>query len=487
MYQKLKVIASNKVFLYLISRYITFFLQFLTSILIALKFGPYYLGIWGFLSLLINYISYVNFGIPYSVNILMVQSKSNTIEVKNYVADSLFLTLILSILILVIGIIYFLFGFNYFDKYEISYYFYIVCFIGIIYHFNSLFGTIYRVRNKIFELAFFQSAVPILVFISLFLTTGKKLLDLMLIMTLIGQLSTLFIFLTNKQIPFGGKISYRGIKKVLNKGVYLFIYNFCFFMIILSTRTIISNFYKVEEFGYFSFSYNISNSILLFLQALSVVIFPKIIDKLNSQSKENTIITLKNIFNNYVTISYGLTFVAIILYPLFLYLIPRYSNTLIELELISLSLLLFTNSFGYSSYLMANNHEKILSYISIFSLLINISLSLFLIYFFKITYEYIILSTLLSYFIFSFFCAYYTKKLLKEGTSFFDVFLEVFPIRLFLPFLSCFILIFLKSVIFISIPLVLFLILNKSQINEIIVTCKIIIFKPSFIDFDDKS
>ena len=132
-----KKIITNKVIIYLVSRYAIYFIQFISSIIIAINFGPYYFGIWGFISMLINYISYINLGIPYSVNILLVQNKADEDLQKNIVANSIVLTLVLTFLILLFDLYYYYFGISAFDKYEIFNYLNLICLIGIIFHFDS--------------------------------------------------------------------------------------------------------------------------------------------------------------------------------------------------------------------------------------------------------------------------------------------------------------------------------------------------------------
>ena len=88
-------IIKNKVFIYLITRYMTYAVQFISSIIIATKLGPYYFGIWGFILLLINYLRIIDFGISSATNILLVQNKDNPQKSSNYVTNSLFLISIL--------------------------------------------------------------------------------------------------------------------------------------------------------------------------------------------------------------------------------------------------------------------------------------------------------------------------------------------------------------------------------------------------------
>ena len=45
---------KNPAILYMLSRYGTYAIQFVNSIFIAVYMGPYYLGIWGFINLIIS-------------------------------------------------------------------------------------------------------------------------------------------------------------------------------------------------------------------------------------------------------------------------------------------------------------------------------------------------------------------------------------------------------------------------------------------------
>ncbi len=482
MWNKIKKILSNKVILYLVSRYLTFFIQFLSSIYIAIKLGPYYFGVWGFILLIISYLSYINFGVSNSLNILMVQNKTNKDYVKDFVSNSFLLVGLLSILIVCLAICYLVFDIKLFEKYDIGNYFYIICIISILFHFNSLMGTIYRVKNRLFELAFFQSIIPIFIFFVMFVAKGVALLPILLGATLVGHIASLIIFLKNKKIPFGGEISVSVSLKLLNKGSYLFIYNVCFFLIILSTRTMISYFYSVEDFGYFTFSYTLANAVLLLLQALSIVIFPKIIDKLHSNKNEviKNIITTLNL--NYITLSYFLMLTAIIFFPVFLNFTPKYQGTLKVLNLTAITVLLFTNSFGYASHLMAQNKEKTLSMISLFSLFINIGISLILILIFKVSYEYVIISTLISYLFFGYCCTIYSNKISGKKITFLKVIFEFFPVRLLIPYLIAVVLISINLGHLVFLALIAFLLFNKKELKQIIITIKAVVNKPNLVD-----
>src|SRR5690554_2435870 len=199
---KIKLLFKNKVIMYLAARYSTYFFQFLSSIIIAVKLGPYYFGVWGFLLLLINYFRISNFGVSNAVNILIVQNKENEQKVKNLVVSALASLAILSLMIILFALYYYLFGIAFFQKYEVGVLFYVVCFIAILTHFNTLLMNIYRIKNRLFEVAFQQSAVPILVLITCFFLKDKTLVYALLGAHVVGNILALLIFVFGKKIPW---------------------------------------------------------------------------------------------------------------------------------------------------------------------------------------------------------------------------------------------------------------------------------------------
>ena len=78
MFSFLKKALSNKILWYMATRYLTFALQFVSSLYIAAKLGAYYWGIWSFILLWINIGNMLNWGIGNSINILLVHHKTDS-------------------------------------------------------------------------------------------------------------------------------------------------------------------------------------------------------------------------------------------------------------------------------------------------------------------------------------------------------------------------------------------------------------------------
>jgi O-antigen/teichoic acid export membrane protein len=449
---------------------------------LAVKLGPYNFGIWGFILLLLTYFDLINLGIPHSITVLLVQHKNEKEKVKNYETTSMFLNGILGLGVVVLAIYYYFFGIASFEKYQTGNLFYIVCLIAIFAYFNNLFSKIYRVKGRIFEIGFFQAIIPVLAFISIFCAKNRELLYVLLIAYLFGQIISIILFIRGKKMSFNGKYNVKDAKTILNKGFFLFVYSSCFYFIVLSTRTIVSMYYSVEQFGYFTFAYTLANAVLLLLEAFSYLITPKLIDKVNSPDIKQVEATIKSLRINYVSLSHLLMYLAMMCFPILLYLIPKYSQTLSVLNLTALTLLLYTNSFGYISLLMARNKEKIIAANSFIVMLINIILALLLVKIFHVKYSFVIIATMFSYLIYSYLLVYSGKKELHQNRNFIAVMKDCFPINLFLPFVVAVIIISMDIQQFIFISGIVFFLLNISTMKEIFQSLKKILKNPNIID-----
>jgi O-antigen/teichoic acid export membrane protein len=412
----------------------------------------------------------------------MVHSKNDVEKTKNQVASSIRLITIVCIFVVLFAIYYYFFGIPFFEKYHVSYLFYGVCIIAIFAYINNLLMTIYRVRNSIFEIAFHQSIIPYLVFIVMFVATGERLLLFLLSAYIVGHFLTLFIYIKNGKIPMGGKVTGEGVRKIMEKGIYLFVYNLCFYLIIISTRTIVSVFYAVEEFGFFTFSYTLVSSILLLIEALGFIVFPKMIDKLNSTDTIVVKNTIQILRDNYIALSHGLMYVGLLVFPLLILFIPQYVSAIPALNAIALTILLHANSYGYNTFLMAKNKDRTIAKISVLSLSANIGIALLLVLVFNINYVHVVVATMLAYFIYSVLCVWEGKRILKQRLSFISIIKDAFPVSLLIPYVIALIAVFSEIRLLLCLPVIAFAVLNMSAISRIISTIKTLIRNPGVIN-----
>ena len=474
--------CSNRVFLYLFTRYIVYAIQFISLLFLAVRLGPYYYGIWGFLLMLIGYFSIINWGIGNSLNVFLVQFKSDPIKSRDYISTAFVAVGLQIVLVIGVACLYACNGFSVFDKYHVGNIFYIVCIIACLQYANSLCCNIYRVKNRLLELSIYQSAIPLSVFVCIFLSEGGDLLNYLLAAYLISHIFSFLFFLMRGEVTFNGHCSWNILKSIIGKGFFLFLYNSCFYLILTTTSFIISYFYSVEEYGMYSFSYNLGHAILLILEAFTFIIFPKLIDKFHTGSDLSIVQVLSTVRINYVVLSHGLMYVAIMLFPYLLYFFPKFNNALPALFLTSSAVLLSTNAFGYNTLLIARNKEKVVSIASVLSLFLNLILGILLASCRCLPYYCVVFSVMCSYFLFALLCGFFANKYLGRKCTIINLIKELFPISLMIPYCSVIFITFYSVPQLSFVPLLLFVLFNVSSLREIVHTFKNILINPNFIN-----
>lgn len=416
------------------------------------------------------------------MTVLLVKNKDNKSEQANYEATAMMFLALVSLFVVGIALYYYFFGIPLVDKYDLGNLFYAVLVIAILQYFNDYLLKVYRAKGKMFGFTFYQSIIPIFLFTSVFLSQGKQLILYLTLSYVFGHLLSLFFFIIGKGININGKPTFSKGKVIVTKGFLLFVYNFCFYMIIVSTKTLIGTYYPVKEFGYFTFSYTLANAALLLLTAFSSLVTPKLIDKFNTNNTDSINRTVSLLRINYIYLSHGLMYAAMMFFPILLFFMPQYSETLRVLNLTALATVLYTNSFGYTSFLMSKNREKSLARNALISLIVNILLVLMLILIIKVNYEYVVLGTLISYIVFAYLTVYSGKKELQQPIGFFDIMKECFPRGVLIPLVVAVCITSLNNGYLMFIPLLIFVLMNIKEIKEIIISFKRILNKPEIVD-----
>jgi len=477
-----KQCISNKVVQYIASRYFVYFIQFVNSLFIALYLGPFYLGVWGFINLVLQYFLQINFGIAHSFNALISIKKNDT----EYVIKA-FNTSLALLFILAMGVVICFTG-SYFqgntigEEFGFSKYIWPVCILAVMNYFIVLFSNLFRVFNKLREIAFAQSIFPILTIFCLIIGRGENLLNYLVAANCLGFLFSLFLFVLKSPIPLGLKVNRSILKSIIHKGLPLFIYNSAFYFIIISTRSVISSYYKVDEFGYFTFSYSMANIIQLLFESFSFLIFPKVINRLASKASQDAINLLDKIRNDFMTIAYLLVFIAIPLFPVFLNFFPEYKGSEYSFGLNVLTIALYTNSFGFSALLIAKNKEKPLGMIAATCLSVNIIIA-WLLAIHRVEYQTIIISTIISYFLYLILVTYIGQKTILHFNGWGRLLKVSFPVSFLIPYLISAVLILLKANgMLLLIPFCVFMFMNLNRVRNIFYTLLAIIKNPNFIN-----
>lgn len=478
-----KKFFRNKIIQYVFSRYATYIIHFINSVFIAILLGPYYLGVWGFITLIIQYINQINLGISHSVNTLIAINKKNEWYVHKVIGSSITMLFVLSCTIILFFSANEFLNLNIGSKYNFSTYAIFVVLIGVLGYFNTLFSNIFRVYGKVIEIAINQSAFPLLVLFCLPFFKGENLLWALIIANLLAAILSFCLYIFNKPINFNFLFIPKLSKKIQVRGWHLFIYNTSFHFIIITTRSFVSYYFPVNEFGYFTFAFSLANVVLLLLQSFSFLIFPKMLNRMANAPTQKIVDLLNQVRDTYISTSHLLVHFVIFIFPLFLLVFPQYSESSKAFKIIALTIVLYTSSFGYIGMLIAKGVEKKLGFLSFSALIINIISAYTAIKVFNVTFTYVIVATMFTYFIYVVLLSYMGRKKLSLNTNLSYVLKDAFPIQIILPYLFSFgLIIFSIHDFYFILPLSLFILLNWKNLTKIKNITTNIISNPSFID-----
>ena len=460
-------VFKNKIFWYLASRYMVLGIQFLASIFLAVKLGAYYFGIWSFILLLVNIGSACNWGIGSAATILLVQNKEDQSLCSRYTFNSLLLVLLTFIPpVLIVGYDRII-GIPVLAKYHLGNLIYAVTAIILLQYVCSFFINVFRVKNRIVEIIIQQSLWPVCMLLAVFFAQGKNLLTLLTVSYIAALLIPVIIFISKKQVCFTGKPEKSLMKEIAKKGFFLFLYNACFLFIVLTTKLQVSYFYSVQEFGYFAFAFALAQGIMLLLDSLIFLLFPKMIDMLKGNDTQKIIAGIDLLRKNYILPLHLLFYTVLAASPLFFYFLPQYAQSYRPFVLILFTLLMYSHCFGYNSYLLAQNNEKEFAGIVFCALILN-NILIFLLIKSGCSMELSILGTLISYVFYSIGVNCYALYCLKERNLAIYIKQNI-PCKLSLVYCTTILLLILseqKKLLFI-LPLLLFIILNVHDIREL--------------------
>ncbi len=479
----LKKVINNPAIIYVLSRYGTYLIQFINSLFIAVYLGPYYLGIWGFINLVIGYIGQLNMGISQSVNVTISVNKDKENYVNKIIGNGLSMIVMLSVLVILFLITVKLGIIKIGDKYSFNDFIIPVMIISVLTHINGLFSNVFRVFGKIHAIAINQSLFPVIVFFLIPFFREEKLLWAMLLANVAAFIFSFILYIIQNPIKIKPIIDLQIFQLILKKGWYLFVYNSSFLLIMLTTNTFISSNYQVREFGFYTFSYSLANVVLLLLNSISFLIFPKLLNRFATATNEQIYSILSNVRTAYISLSHLLIHFVIMMFPVFLLFFPAYGSSASVFKFTALTVVLYTNSFGYQGLLLARGKEKLIGNVAFSALLLNIVLSGIFVFVFRVRFDYVVLATMITYFLYVIISSIYGRKEMGLDFDLFSTLKDIYPWRMMLPFfISLSFALFNLSEIYFVIPFLLYLALNFGDILKIKQITMNVVRNPNFVN-----
>ena len=389
--------VTNPYLLFTASRYFSYAVQFLRGMLVAKVLGPYFFGIWGFLTLVQQYLSYTNLGLQFAVLVeLTTESAEDVRQKERAVSVALILTLGTAAVLLLLGLGVQLLGVNLFEKFEFSQYVMLVVAYAGLANLQHVLTSIYRVYKKLLQIAVSELLNAVILLVVVFLFKDAALVWALLGSMIVAALVSISLYLV--RIPFKVRLEFdfSVAKHLLKVGLPLLVYNVSYYLIVVAARTVLAAYYSVEEMGYYSLANSLTTATLLGLQSAAWLVMPDVFSRTHQGVKdEDALKTVSKVNGLYSTAVFLVVFSVILLMPaLFLYL-PQFEPAGQTITVLLLAQGVLSVSFGYNALAIARRKQNSVAMISLLAVLIVVSGSLTVAWL-KLSFEWIAFTVLLG-------------------------------------------------------------------------------------------
>lgn len=422
---KLTDLLKNKIVLFTASRYLSYGLLFVRGFLLAKFLGPYFFGIWGVITLYQQYISFSGLGLQYAINTeLAITEQDQKDKITRLIGTSIVMTFWILCVLLVVSVVVQFAHIELFKSKDSYQYAISIFLIGALQHFQQLFFNIYRVYNLLFKVAVSEVLVALATLVVVFIFQKEDLLSALLISWIASLLISNILFIIKPPFKISLKFSKQEAKILLNLGLPLLFYSISFYLIMISSRTIISVFYDVEVMGYYSFANNIANATLLGINAIAWIFYPIIINKLKEGTPQDEVKSvLEKVTNLYSTTVTFVVFIAIILSPIIYLYLDKYTPTKGALNILLLAQAIMASNFAFNTLAIARKKQNTIAIYSFIGMFIAVGLGL-LFAFLKLPFAWLAVSVFIGYMVFSILVIRFGLKLSNIASYKFQ---EAFP------------------------------------------------------------
>ena len=191
------------------------------------------------------------------------------------------------------------------------------------------------------------------------------------------------------------------------------------------------------------------------------------VDMLRGHDKEKIASALNFMRRNYLYMLNLLFYVVLAVSAFFFMLIPQYAKSFDSFVLIVFSLMMYSNCFGYNTYLLAQNKEKHMAIFIGLALLLNIGGAFLLVHVLHCKFSYVIMATLVTYGFYSLAVNYYALRVAGLQKSFKEM-LHSMTVKLGPLYLVTLLLVLLQfDKKYLFLPLLAFLLLNIRELKNI--------------------
>lgn len=346
--------------LFTAARYLGYILLFIRGLVIASVLGPAALGVWGFLTLLIEYLGYTNMGVQYAINVeLSVRGRNDDGYARHVINNAFGVLIILAVLLQSAAILIIWSKIEIFPEYNTLSVMLHITVIASLMHGYSVFLNIFRAYEKLSEVMIAELSVTLVTMVAALFLPAPMLINGLLWAMIVGYTFSLILFGIRSPIHIRPEFSFVKMKPLISQGASLLIYNLSFYLMTMVARSTIGFFYQVEEMGFFTLANSLASAIMLGINSILWVIYPKILFIFRPEVPVVIVVdAMDEITFVLQKLVYGIVLLAAAISPLILLILPQYSSIFPTLYFLLLTQALLLGSGASNSLAVARGKEK---------------------------------------------------------------------------------------------------------------------------------
>lgn len=460
------ILAPSSV--YVIIRYVTYAIQFVNAILLARYLDGFYFGIYSFIMLLMQYMSYSNLGINESLNTEYAAHKKN-VRLSNEIWNNAWsVNIVINVFIALACDALFLIADNLFPTYRFNDYKYLLLATCVIINLSKIYITFYKLHGALFKLNVQQLLPNLAIFLLLLVYRRDLTIANIMVVLFISNLLSLIIFRIGLPATPKFSLNKTWVTVLIRRGVILLLYNLSFYFLTMLASSVVSAFYSVEEFGCYSFANTLVNGVVMAGGAFLFIFYPKILNRL-CESEVAAKQTLERIREVYIVFMDLVSLLSILFILVVSSTITNYGISLVTIyAILMLGRIINNASTGYAALLIAKGKEHYLVVSGFLSILVVALLGVCK-YWLDLPVEVIALSVVAASFIYTYQVIWLAQKALNMPVSHRLVLKEIFGMN---KWLVCIIIVLntfvMKSCIVLIVCMLAYCLVNFNNIKRAI-------------------
>lgn len=473
----------NSPSLYVCLRYITYGLQFINAILLAKYLGEYGFGIYSFMMLIMQYMSYSNLGISESLNSEYAICKSNVDKARLIWYNAWSINVVLNIFLLALGGLMLIVCKDIFSSYHFDDYGLVLLITCVTINLSKVYITFYRLQGSLIKLNVQQILPNALVFVFILCMKDTLTVSVISYLYLVGNAVSLLIFRWGVYYVPHFSFDKEIVIVLIKRGIVLLLYNLSFYLLTIIASSFVSIYYSVEDFGIYSFANTLVNGVVMAGAAFMFIFYPRLLNELANGTREQTLGLIRKIRDVYIVFIDLLSILSILGIMILMEFFPKYNNvSLLTLySLLIIGRIINNASSGYATFLIARKKEKYLVFCGLLSVVIIAILGI-LIGFLNLDIKFIPIAVIIASLIYVFGVIRISLSFLGDNKS--CIFSEVFGMNKW--FVCCVVLLSIvlgNSMLVLFVGLMFYFILNFQSIKKALLLGIKVIFDRNVLKF----